>query len=81
MQKKRLAGESGFAFRACETFPSEFDLLYLSKSSISTLEEKNRKKRKCQNGNVKGPFFFLTQKTSKQETQLAESFLATIPVQ
>lgn len=32
-------------------------------------------------GMSKGLFFFLTQKTSKQETQLAESFLATIPVQ
>jgi len=38
MQRNRLAAESSFAFHAFEILPSDFDLLYLSESSISALE-------------------------------------------
>lgn len=80
MQKIRLAGESSFAFHVSEMFPSDFDLLYLNESSILTVEQKKEKNVRMgtSNGTVGS---FLTQKSSKQETQLAESFLATIPVQ
>lgn len=67
-------------FAAFETFPLDSDLFDLSESSISTPGQKQEEtpEWECQRAafGVSSPW-----KTSKQETQLAEPFLATAPAQ